>query len=355
MRVMYVANNPDGAEPLQIEREINDLQERLERGVGVEPIVMRTYSALMIDRFSETVARVQPDVLHVAAHGEDGAIILSHPDREDVRVDGEALASLLGILAQRPKLVVLNACSSDEMARDLASAGGAEFVIGTDARISNVGARAMAAALYQTLADAGSISEAFEAAATQLRLIDGGTVAVHLHTFSKAPDPSNVRLVNPFRIVACFPAIEDRLDHGLLEPGNDFKPARPQVLFGVAGAPLAARQTVIFTDDDTVGGDRANLEADRSWIVEKQPEDGEIWLDDSYEYFGDMNWFAAVTTTDGRVVSASSRTTKALERYYLDERWGGNLPPAIEQAIRRSLEHLKREAGGRRLRRAVPA
>lgn len=352
MKIMYVANNPEGADSLQLEEEINDLQEQIEDTAGTEPIDLRIYSKLAFGRFAATVARVQPDVLHIAAHGEDGAVVLGHADRDEVKLDGKALANLLSVLPRRPRLIVLNACSSNEMAEDLVSAGGADFVIGTDAPISNVAARAMAAALYQRLASAASIADAFRIAATYVDVTDGGRCKAHLHAAGAIEDAARVQLVDPFRIMACFPVIDDYLRHGVTEPNNRFRPEYPEVLFGVAGSPPAARQTVIFTDDETVTGD--SLEDARSWIIESQPVDGEIWLDDSCQYYGDMNWFAAVTTTDGRVVSASSKITAALQRYYFDEQWKGPLPEAIEAIVRRSMELLKSEAGGRRGRRDAP-
>jgi hypothetical protein len=350
MKVMYVANNPDGADPLQIEQEINDLQERLETSAGAEPIILRTYSALSLDRFTQAVMRAEPDVIHIAAHGEGGTVVFGHRERENVRLDGRQLATLMAVLPRRPKLVVINACSSNEMAEQLARAGGADFVIGTDAPISNSAARAVAAALYQSLADAASIAKAFSVAQILVEMMDDGDVGLHLHAAGSIDDAARTQLVDRFRVVACFPAIDECLRNKLLRATKDFKPALPEIMFGVAGAPIAARQTVIFTDDESVTG--KSLEEARSWIVESQPVDGEIWLNDHGKYYGDMNWFAAVTTTDGRVVSAASRMTAALERYYFDERWKGELPEAIEVVIRRSIELLKSERGGRRNRGA---
>lgn len=352
MKVMYVANNPSDADPLQIEREINDLQERLEISAGAEPIILRTYSALELDRFAQAVSRAEPDVIHIAAHGEEGVIVFAHRDRADVRVTGKQLAKLLSVLPRRPKLVVLNACSSNEMAEELAKCGGADFVIGTDASISNSAARAMAAALYQSLANAASIDRAVEIARVHLEIMDEGAVTVHLHAADPLYDPARTQLVDPFRLVACFPVIDEYLRNKVTTPDKDFKPAYPAVLFGVAGAPLAARQTVFFTDDETVKGD--SLEVARSWIVEIQPVDGEIWMPNHFHYYGEMNWFGAVTTTDGHVVSAASKMTAALERYYFAEQWKGPLPHAIEAVIRRSIGLLKDEGGGRRNRGASP-
>ena len=127
------------------------------------------------------------------------------------------------------------------------------------------------------------------------------------------------------------------------------------MLFGVAGAPAAARQTVFFTDDDTVVKPKdGSLEEARSWIIESQPWKGEIWMPEALGYFGDMSWYAAITTTDRRVVSVASTTVEALRRYYLEEMWPGPLPGAIEDVVRRSMACLSREGGSRRGRRSAP-
>jgi hypothetical protein len=348
MKIMYIANNPADADPLQIEREINDMQERLEVTAGTEPIVLLTYSAIEPERLAQVIKRTEPDVVHIAAHGEDGAVVFGHRDRGDVRLDGKQLATLLSVLPRRPKLVVLNACSSNEMAEQLVRFGGADFVIGTDAPISNSAARATAAALYQSLANAASIERAVAVASVHLEMLDGGAVSLHLHIAGAEGDAARTQLVDPFRLVAYFPIIDEYLDNRVTKPDKSFKPAEPNVLFGVAGSPTAARQTIIFTDDETVTG--KSLEEARSWIVEVQPVNGEIWMQNHYSYCGDMNWFAAVTTTDGRVVSAASKMTAALERYYFEEQWRGGLPPEIEAVVRRSIECLKDQGGGRRNR-----
>jgi hypothetical protein len=160
--------------------------------------------------------------------------------------------------------------------------------------------------------------------------------------------------VDPLRIVACLPAIEEWLDAGLVEPGEAFRPEFPKVRFGVAGAPAAARQTVFFTDDETVTKpDAGSLEEARSWIIESQPWNGEIWMPDEFNYYGDMSWFAAITTTDRRVVSVASSTSEALRRYYLNELWRGPLPDPIIRVLKECLECLERNGGSRRGRRTA--
>lgn len=355
MRVMYVASNPKGHGDLDLQGEINDLQERLDRGAAADPIEFRVYSDLKLGELTATIGRVRPDVLHFAAHGDGRALVLSKAGGGEVELDGAALAALLTALAVRPALVVLNACSSDRVAADLVARGGADWAIGTDATISNEAARALTAALYQRLADGSSIGDAFAIATTHVEAVDGGAVGATLHPAGRMAEARAVRLVDRLRILACLPAIESWLDEELVEPAGKYRPEKPEVQFCVAGAPAAARQTVFFTDDETVRpGEGGSMEEARSWIFESQPIDGEIWVEDAFRYWGDMAWYAAVTTTDRRVLCAAAMTGEALQRYYFDERWRGELPPKLGELVERTIAHLRRESGGRRGRRALP-
>jgi len=343
MRVMYVAGNPQGARPLEVDREIADIQERLDRAASADPIEFRAY-AVTAGSLGDTVRRTAPDVLHIAAHGHDDAVMLAEPDRPSILVDGSTLAKLLAGLPHPLRLIVINACSSSEMAASLARAGVADFVIGTDASVTNAGARSMAGALYLRLADGASIGDAFMVASAHLDMLDDGRAQVELHPAGSLEHARTVRLVDPLRILACFPLVDKWIDAGLAMPDKDFRPAQPNVLLGVAGAPAAARQTVLFTDDDAKArppkaGLPVSPEESKCWIVDRRPDAGRIWMPDHHSYWGDMNWYAAVTTTDGRLVSAKTTTVAALRRYYFDERVR-TPAPAIAELIERSMQNL---------------
>lgn len=352
MKVMYVASNPEGEDALDIQREITRLVQRLETGVGADPIVFRPYAHLPITDLADAIRRFEPDVLHLSAHGEDGALIFTTARGDAVALDGAGLVGLLRLVPVKPRLVVLNACSSDEMAQALAASGTVDFVIGTDAAIAIADACELAASLYQSLAAGSSIADAFEAAQTMLRLHAGGATAATLRQGAPSAIPGDTRLVDPFRILARLPVVEKWLEYEHTQPQDGFVPENPDIHFGVAGAPAAARQTVFFTDSKSVQPKIGqSLEDARSWIMESQPDDGVIWMESHFGYWGDIQWYAAVTTTDRRVLSATGKTTDALERYYFDEKRWGELPKAIADKIRECIASLKEHGGGPRARK----
>lgn len=352
MKILYIAGNPDGASTLQVEKEINALQEKLDQVPTVSPIDFRVYSHLRIDVLPDVIARIAPDILHFAAHGQDDAIVLAQGETDHVTLDGDMLAALLGALNVRPKLVVLNACGSNNMAAKLR--GHADFVIGTDAPLSNIGARSMAATLYGRLAGAASISGAFEAAAVMLNAVDRGTVKACLHTRMDAATVARTRLVDPMRVLACFPQIDKWLAYNHTEPQPGFNPDAPKVMFGLAGVPPTTRQVQFFTDDESVTASQKQSLADaRGWMLETQPIHGEIWIEPCYTYYGDMWWYGSVVTGDRKIYSATSTTVAALRQYYIEEAWRGNLPPAIAKLVLEAIGNLERNDGSRRSRSAL--
>lgn len=340
LRVMYVAANPEGGAPLQVEREVNDLQDRLDRGTGAEPIDFRAYPHLAIGDLIPKIAAFRPHVLHLSAHAEDGALVFARGEGGDVAVDGRSLSAVLRAVSVRPQLIVVNACSSEGLAAVLVADGAADFVIGTDAPITNDGARAMAVALYQRLADASSLADAFTVAATQLNLLEDGAVSAILHPDGGFERAKQVRLVDPLRIVACLPSIERCLNAGSVDVGRRYRPEQPDVLFGLAGVPAAARRTVLFTDDEQ--GPGQEFDGGGILTLRKQPREGVIWMLEACAHYRDLSWFASVTTTDRRIASAVTTTAEALERHYFSERWRGELPEPLALIVRKSIDSLIR-------------
>ncbi|MEP9358079.1 CHAT domain-containing protein [Sphingomonas sp. KR3-1] len=331
-----------------MEKEINLLQEKLDLAATSEAIDLRTYSYLSIDSLPDVIARISPDILHFAAHGQDDTIVLAHAERGHVALDGDMLSRLLAALSVRPKLVVINACNSNAMARKLA--GSADFVIGTNAAISNVGARTMTATLYGRLANAASLQGAFDAAATMLDLVDEGAVAAELHS-APGQKASHTRLVDPLRIVARFPLIDKWLEYGHQEPQKNFTVERPKIQFGFAGTPPSTRQAQFFTDDGSLRPSKGQSLADaRSWLLEAHPAQGEIWIEPCFTYYGTMRWYGSVVTAEHKILSASSDTVAALERYYFEEEWQGPLPAAIAEVVRDAVSSLALNDGSRRSR-----
>jgi hypothetical protein len=343
MRVLYIASNPKTQRSLQIEEEANELQTKIDAVMTSGTLDLRIYSKLRVADLPQTIARVQPDVIHFSAHGEFDGIILSH-DEEEVLLSGEDLCSILLALGVRPKLIVVNACSSEAVAKALVNVS--DFTIGTTAPITNSGAIVMAATLYQHLAASASIQAAFDSARAMLNAVDAGKVTTCMFV-AEGKSAASTRLNETFRILAALPAIDGCLKDGA--PLPKFKPRAYEVEFGVADAPASASQLVFFTDDSSVVADAGrSLEEVRSWVQEVRPQRGEHWISPTFEYYGDMQWYATIVTADTAFFSAKATTCEALERYYFDEGWAGPLDDSVKRRLREILNWLRSNDGSRR-------
>lgn len=347
MKILYIAGNPDDAPALQVEREINLLREKLDNSDSARQVDLRVYSHLKIDDLPDIIARVKPDILHFAAHGKDESIILAHEERGHVALDGERLAAILGAVSLRPKLVLINACESAAMAEKVAVQ--ADFVIGTDAPISNVGARSMAATLYSMLARGVPLGKAFDAARAMLGVVDEGEVDVRIFPIGAEDLASRFQLGDPLRIVASIPQLDTALGNNQTAPPRNFNSMTPKVEFGIVGAPASTRSLQILTDDvEEQPKDGQSLFDARGWMIEGQPSHGELWIEEDCELYGDGWWYASVITAEREIFCAQATTVEALTRYYFDEGWRGELPPKFAAAVRETISNLAANNGSRR-------
>lgn len=120
MKIMYVGCNPVGAKDLLMDSEVTELS-RLLRRPGGEPVDFAAYPRLPIEYLPLEVAREQPDILHIAAHGgsdipvsagaaqdaRNDTIALANADGAPVTLNGDALAIHLKT-ENPPTLVYLN-------------------------------------------------------------------------------------------------------------------------------------------------------------------------------------------------------------------------------------------------------
>jgi hypothetical protein len=71
MRIMFVGSNPEGSGALAFERDINALQKRLMNASGLDASFVFLPSC-PVEELPQHLAEYRPEILHFAAHGEDG-------------------------------------------------------------------------------------------------------------------------------------------------------------------------------------------------------------------------------------------------------------------------------------------
>jgi hypothetical protein len=147
--------------PLQLASEVQDIRS----AVGEHSnFTVRHENEVHGSDFIPLLIKEQPDILHFAGHGggEQTTISLKSGDKNDVPLSSKDFASILHRLKVRPKLLVLNACSTAEFSNVVRSYVGA--FVGASGKIGDAAAQNFSRNFYTNLANSQSVSAAFELA-----------------------------------------------------------------------------------------------------------------------------------------------------------------------------------------------
>jgi hypothetical protein len=230
---------------------------------------------------------------------------------------------------RKPRLIYLNACDSQDIARALAAT--IPMAIGSTAPITNRAARAGAVTFYERVLSGTSIQHAFSVAQKMVEMLQDRQASAVLHV-RPGLDPDDVVLHTVPRIIADF-------------VNGDPTPRRGhyKIRLGLVGCPANTTQVVFFTDDEKfIDDEEDNLPEDLCLVARGVPVRGVLWVaaEDDWEINGDFRLFAAGVTGDGTTFSLASTLCEAIEtRYHLASRHD------LSSDIAAALAELRREDG----------
>jgi hypothetical protein len=211
--ILLFAANP--SRDLRLDREIQSIEDRLRESAHRHRVKLIPALAArprdLINRLSEH----RPDVVHFSGHGLGGADAVDGtrnlhaateaPEAQILLVDEatgapkaigqKALVNLFRIRRGRIRLIVLNACFTRPQAEALSAE--VDCVIGTNRAIGDEAARVFSARLYQTLADGGSVQQAFDDARVELDVNGIPESATPALICRAGVDPTQVVLLGP--------------------------------------------------------------------------------------------------------------------------------------------------------------
>jgi hypothetical protein len=162
IRILFLAANPRDTQRLDLDREVARIRGRLSDSRLRDRFDFQQEWAVRLDELSRFLLDYNPHVVHFSGHGSTtGELVF-----EDAAGTGSesasqgAIANLFRILKDDIRLVVLNACFSDEQARAIAEH--IDCVIGTSAAIDDGAAIAFAGGLYRAVGFNRDVNTAFE-------------------------------------------------------------------------------------------------------------------------------------------------------------------------------------------------
>lgn len=318
MKVLYIASNPKDASELTLANEITELQSRAVQASG-EPVSFIFLPAVAFERLPLELHKHRPDIVHFSAHGKSGELLLSNQNGKQVRLTGEMLCEFLRY-ENPPKLIYLNACDSEQLAREVISV--VSMAIGTTAPITNRAAWASAVVFYERLLMGMPVGNAYAAGKQMIRGMQNETASSVLEHVPGVT-PSKQRLHSVPRLVA-WP------EDGKLQLDGDGVIALDLKLMG---CPANTFQVIFFTDDKRFvlneppddETDAAFLAGELCQLVRDTPRQGLIETDDVWPTVEEFRIFACGTTSAGQTFTVASTICTALKDYAAHVlRWEAN-------------------------------
>jgi hypothetical protein len=152
---------PDSDSPLQVEREQHRITKERNGSKHQEQVSIEVLPDADFNGIAKSLRLHKPTIAHFTGHGgEDGSIVFRDEEGQAYGMQAPGLARLLVIHKRTLRLVVLNACYSNELAKSLIK--DIDCVIGMSSEVDDDAAILFAQAFYGSLFDGGSIGESFE-------------------------------------------------------------------------------------------------------------------------------------------------------------------------------------------------
>ena len=174
-RLLYVLSCPPGETRLNLEEELRQIRTELQLSTHRDRFACEFITAATYADLRKALRKHKPHILHIACHGtSDDQLVFSDGAGASDRVDARIIAELLELYKQDLALVVLNACHSSAVAREIAAH--VELVISMNSEIYDGSALAFARTLYESIADGDNAGLAFKLAVNELRRRGDGHV-----------------------------------------------------------------------------------------------------------------------------------------------------------------------------------
>lgn len=173
IRLLLVAADVGGLPRVDVAGELRAIERELALSPVRHAMDLRVLLAPTLADLHRALLAHRPHVLHVSGHGDINGLWLRADETvnaQGVNVPAATLAELLLPYREHLRLVVLNLCDSEPMARTVAEQ--LSCAIGFNAAVGDEMAHDFAITLYRTLAAGQSIQQAFDAARTVMAVRD---------------------------------------------------------------------------------------------------------------------------------------------------------------------------------------
>lgn len=167
-RILFLSANPWATSRIQVDEEAREIFEGIQEGPYRDNFEFQKFTAIRPGDLQRLLLMYRPHIVHFSGHGHKAhKIVLGGPGRART-VDRHGLAEVFALYNRHVRLVVLNACFTNALARSVTET--IDYAVGTGKGIGDKAGVAFAGAFYRALGFGRSIKEAFASAKAELGL-----------------------------------------------------------------------------------------------------------------------------------------------------------------------------------------
>lgn len=194
-KVLFLACGPDNLGRLALDKECHDIEEGIRQAKYRDAIVFLPKFAVQRKELQLHLIEEMPHVLHFSGHGSTDQIAFMEANGIAAPVSQAGLKSLLTALKGNIRLVVLNACYTQQQADSITDV--IDCAIGMSRAIGDEAARVFSASFYLAVGFGCSIKNAYDQAIASLQVMGIPEDKTPVLSSREGVDPDKVFLVVP--------------------------------------------------------------------------------------------------------------------------------------------------------------
>lgn len=168
-RLLFLSANPRTSGRIQVDEEAREVIKKIQEGPYRDDFEWSVHPATQPADIQRLLLQHRPHIVHFCGHGhKTQRIILNGPPSRGKTVDKYGLARVFALYKHHVRLVVLNACYTDALARSITQT--VDYAIGAGKGIGDTAGVAFAGAFYRALGFGKSVKDAFASARAELAL-----------------------------------------------------------------------------------------------------------------------------------------------------------------------------------------
>jgi hypothetical protein len=121
LTILVLSANPLGTGRLRLDEEFRRIEQAIREGRNRDSVQVRLCPAVRGEDIVQWLLEVKPEFLHLSGHGADGAFVAEDDHGFETILAPEPLGRLMSATGKGVRCVIVNACSTERLAREIAN------------------------------------------------------------------------------------------------------------------------------------------------------------------------------------------------------------------------------------------